>query len=111
MIPLLLLACAAHIDPAQIDSVLALTGDADAGNQVYKDNCADCHDDDGRGQKSAILPDLIPANTDDDIVENILAGPSIMPNFVNHLEDQQVADVFAYLRATFGEYDPSLAEE
>lgn len=108
---LLLLSCAASIEPEQVDAVLALTGDPDAGATVYKDNCVDCHEKNGEGIGDAVLPEKIPANTDEDVVENILAGPWIMPNFVNELDNQQVADVFAYLRATWGAYDPSLAED
>lgn len=42
-----------------------------------------------------------PELTDEELVESILTGPLILPNFVNTLADQQVADVAAHLRATW----------
>jgi mono/diheme cytochrome c family protein len=109
-LPFLLIGCAAPVDDAQVDAVLALTGDATVGEQVYTDNCVDCHEEDGEGMKAASLPEEIPGNPDEDIVRNILAGPWIMPNFVKKLDDQQVADVLAYLRATWGEWDGTTEE-
>jgi mono/diheme cytochrome c family protein len=94
--------CAAHVTTAQVDAVLALQGDSTHGATVYADNCVECHGTDGKKEKSAVLPDKIPANTDADVVGNILSGPWIMPNFVHKLSNQDVADVLAYLRATYG---------
>lgn len=96
-----LVGCAANIEPEQVDAVLALTGDAAAGATVYTDHCAECHDEDGAGRKGVVLAEVVPELTDEELVESILAGPSIMPNFVNTLDDQQVADVAAHLRATW----------
>lgn len=94
-----LFACSAPIDPEQVDAVLALTGDTAAGAEVYEDECLDCHEEDGEGMAGAPLPEEVPELTDEELVEEILSGPWIMPNFVNILTEQQVADVHAWLRS------------
>jgi mono/diheme cytochrome c family protein len=101
-IAILMAGCAAHIEPAQIDAVVSLQGDPTAGKVVYGDHCEECHDSDGQGRKHASLPEDVPQRSERELVETVLSGPSYMPNFVNKLEDQQVADVVAYLEATFG---------
>jgi cytochrome c551 len=98
-----LFARAAHVDPEQVDAVLALTGDTGAGETVYEDECLDCHEEDGQGMGGASLPEEVPELTDQELVETILSGPWIMPNFVNLLSEQDVADVHAWLRQRWPE--------
>lgn len=88
-----------------------------AGLGIYRDNCAACHNDDGKGQ-SIIFPPLqgnpiISQTNVDTITRVVLAGtqsagtvgaptkPS-MPAFAWRLNDAQVADVLTYVRGTFG---------
>lgn len=108
---LTLLACAAPVSPEEVDAVLALEGDPVAGADVYEAECLDCHEEDGEGMKSAALPEEVPELTDADLAEVILSGPWIMPNFINKLETQDIADVHAYLREQFGAYEEGGSEE
>ena len=106
MLPVTLLcatlgACAANVDTDDVDAVLELEGDADMGRTLYGDECARCHSDDGEGVNAAPFPTVVPESSDEELVENILRGPGYMPNFVNSLDSQQVADIVAHMRATW----------
>jgi len=89
-------------EQATIDEVLALTGDVEAGATVYSDNCASCHAADGSGGTGPSLIEEVPETSDEEIVDIVLFGREAMPDL--GLENQEVADVLAYLRDTFGEY-------
>ncbi len=99
---LFLVACSTGDE--DVDAILALTGDQVAGEQVYLDNCATCHLDDGSGDVGPSLIDHVPHHDDSILVETILNGKGGMPAF-DTLTDQEVADVLSYLRATFGDHD------
>lgn len=88
-----------------------------AGLSLYRDNCAACHNDDGKGQ-SVIFPPLagnpiISQTSVDTITRVVLAGTqsanttgaptqSSMPAFAWRLNDAQVADILTYVRGSFG---------
>lgn len=100
---LLLAGCTAKVPPATLSAVTALTGDPAAGEPIYKHHCLECHGVEGTKEKKAQLPSIVPKHmTDNDLQNDILAGPWIMPNFQKKLTHQQVADVVAYLRRTWG---------
>lgn len=74
------------------------------GALVFRRYCATCHG--ARGFGSGDGPDLrreVPASTDGEIQRIIRDGGRMMP--MVPLDDAQRADVFAWLRATFGAYE------
>jgi mono/diheme cytochrome c family protein len=91
-----------NIDPARVDAILALPGDAGAGETVFgRCAAAACHGADGNsGSTGAPLRDAVPGLTDEGIVEIVLGGYETMP--AQALTDQEMADVLVYLRDTFG---------
>ncbi|MCK6521874.1 cytochrome c [Myxococcota bacterium] len=86
---------------SQVDAILALTGDSTAGATVFSNTCAGCHGADGASGYAANLVEEIPEKDDAFIVGVIINGyEGGMP--AQDLSDQEVADVLAYVRATFG---------
>lgn len=84
------------------DHVLSMTGDSSAGATLFAQNCATCHGPEGRG--SGWAPNLyerVPTRTDESIVQTLLQGRGGMPKW-DELRDQELADLLAHLRATFG---------
>jgi len=74
------------------------------GALVFRRYCAICHG--ARGFGSGDGPDLrreVPASTDEEIQRIIRDGGRMMP--MVPLDDAQRADVFAWLRTTFGAYE------
>ena len=86
---------------SEVDAILALTGDATAGGTTFANTCAACHGADGASGYAANLVEEIPSKDDAFIVNIIINGDGGgMP--AQDLSDQEVADVLAYVRATFG---------
>jgi mono/diheme cytochrome c family protein len=80
----------------RVQAVVELEGDAVSGEEVYDEHCASCH---GVGGSGGMTIGQISA---EEMAEQILAGGSstvyaYMPPFEATLEDQQIADVIAYL--------------
>lgn len=91
---------------SRANMILALSGTTAAGNTVFTANCgvASCHGADGNTPGTADtkrLDEEIPAMSDEDIVTVVIEGEGLMPP-QSALSDQQVADVLAYVKATFG---------
>ena len=91
----------------RIASISKLTGDATAGKTVYEKaaspTCLSCHQADGKGDKSRSYPSLGEPAANDPVSElatNVLNGKGVMPKQTD-LTDQQIADVIAYMKATF----------
>lgn len=94
-------------DHPRTQGVLDLTGDATAGQTVFTMICGTsaCHGPDGNTPGTADtkkLSDEIPHRDDRDVVNIILKGEEAMPPQEAILNDQQIADVLAYVRDTFG---------
>ena len=86
---------------SEVDAILALTGDATAGATTFSNTCAACHGADGASGYAANLVEEIPSKDDAFIVNIIINGDGGgMP--AQDLSDQEVADVLAHVRATFG---------
>lgn len=102
MLSLTLLACGDKDDSGggEFDAILALTGNATAGATVYSQTCASCHAADGTGDTGPSLVEHSPLHGDEELLGIILNGSGDMAPVP--LEDQEAADVLAYLRATFG---------
>jgi mono/diheme cytochrome c family protein len=91
----------------RIDTVLTLTGDASAGEGLYLSNCAACHGADGSGiaNGAADLTEVLPQITREEVVTTILEGRGNMDAYDRTLDNQQVADVVAYIEAQFAPTD------
>ncbi len=88
---------------ARIDHVLSLDGDADAGHQEFLARCATCHGETGEGNGWApSLYNRVPNRDDASLVQTLILGRGDMPVWGDVLSDQQIADVLAFARATFG---------
>lgn len=90
----------------RVDTILGLSGTSAAGQTVFTNNCgvASCHGADGNMPGTADtkrLDEEIPSLSDAQIVDVIINGEGLMPP-QTALSDQQVADVLAYVQATFG---------
>ena len=82
-------------DQSRVDDILALSGDATAGESVFSANCAACHGADGTGGSG---PDLTSeGESDAELAEYVLFGEEEMPGFDGDLDDQEIADVVAYV--------------
>lgn len=96
---------------------LPLTESGKRGETLYAQHCAACHQADGRGvpqafpglASNATVKCVDPLNT----IRVILSGgstvqtasaptPMVMPPFGQTLDDQQIADIVTYIRATWG---------
>lgn len=88
------------------DQIAKMTGSATSGATLYTQTCADCHGADGKGTTSGV--DLRePAKSDEatEVIATIINGKAntSMTAYGNTYTDQQVADLYAYLKATFGQ--------
>lgn len=88
---LLLVACASSNLPV---------GDATAGASLYASTCAACHGADGAGGSGPSLVTTVPGQSDQRLTDIIQGGTGSMP--AQGLDDQQTADVVAYLVQTWG---------
>jgi mono/diheme cytochrome c family protein len=90
LVSLFFAGCATDTHAADI---LAMEGDATAGETLFADNCASCHGADATGGSG---PDLSFGLGDEDEVETILNGEEDMPAFADTLSDQDIADIIAW---------------
>jgi mono/diheme cytochrome c family protein len=73
-------------------------GDADAGKQVFSDNCTTCHGADGLGGNGGPnLKTVADAGDLKAVTRQVTDGGGGMPAFKGQLDDQQIADVSAYV--------------
>ena len=97
--------CESGSDNPDVATIVALSGDATSGESLYGTHCSSCHMADGTGNPGLNYPSLVehaPHETDEEIVAIVLEGEEAMPAFRSQLSDQEVADVLAYIRATWG---------
>jgi len=84
------------------------------GQEVYENNCADCHRSNGEG-----LPVRFPALKGSAFVQGeaqplinlILAGKKGMPAWAEHLKDQEMAAALTYIRNAWGNKAPAVTPE
>lgn len=87
----------------RVESVLMLTGDAAGGEAIFGETCFMCHGADGTGtERAPSLYDRVPMRPDESVVRTLIQGRGGMPAWGDTYDDAQLADLFAYLRATFG---------
>lgn len=87
-------------EPTRTEDILALTGDAVAGETVYTNNCTGCHGADGTGVTGPDLTAYLPNATDEDFIDVVLNGQGVMGAF-DSLADQDIADLTTYVTTTF----------
>jgi cytochrome c551 len=83
------------------DKILALDGDATAGEFLYTGYCEDCHGGTGQGVSGPDLTERLPLMTSTEILEQIETGGNGMPAWEGQFDDQQLADLLEYLTLTF----------
>jgi len=97
----------------------------EAGKRIYKDRCASCHGDEGKG-KSDAFPALAGNRTvlmanPTNLISLILKGgfapatagnprPHGMPPFYHLLTDTDIANVASFVRSSWGNAAPALTE-
>jgi mono/diheme cytochrome c family protein len=102
---LFLAGCGPKLPPSKPSS--EFTPQEASGAAIFVKQCARCHSANtqhnlhGPGlqglYKLPYLPSGAPAN-DDRVTASILRGRGMMPGYANQLNDQQLADLIAYLR-------------
>ncbi|MFR9729177.1 c-type cytochrome [Saccharopolyspora sp. MS10] len=80
----------------------AATGDSARGGELFRLNCASCHNFTGRGiamSSGKFAPNLDPAS-EQQIYEAMLTGPQNMPKFSDRqLTPQEKKDIIAYVKS------------
>ncbi len=85
------------------EKVAALTGTAATGKPLYEANCIACHLADGTGNASgANIKNQAKTQTVTQLATTIISGKDKMVAYGSMYTDQQVADIVAYVKATFG---------
>ncbi len=93
------LACGGD-DEANGLGALELEGDATRGAQLFELRCEVCHGENGAGGSQGIdLGEHVRHHSDRELVRLMANGAGRMPS--PGLSDQEIADVLAFLRATF----------
>jgi mono/diheme cytochrome c family protein len=89
------------------DAELGLSPQQASGRRLFNIHCALCHPAySSHGNKGPGLKDLyhtpyLPSGltaTDEHVEQSIVRGRNMMPRFGNQLDNQQLADLVAYLR-------------
>lgn len=91
---------------ARVDHILGLEPDVAAGGETFSARCTGCHGPTGEG--SGWAPSLytrVPMRDLPSLAQTLLLGRGNMPSWADELNDQQLANVLGYLRATFGGED------
>jgi hypothetical protein len=77
-----------------------LDGRVDCGEEIYINYCANCHGGQGQGTSNGQgLIGHIQGHSDVQLIQSIVYGEGTMPPM--NLENQEVADVVAYMREYF----------
>lgn len=101
VVALSLMACGGSGTGDDGRGALLLTGDPQRGAQIFATVCAPCHGADGSGTTQGVdLTEHVPGHTDEELVGFLAHGEGRMPD-PGLPDDQAIADVLAYLRATF----------
>ena len=81
-----------------------LEGDADAGKQVFASaGCGGCHTLAEAGTNGTVGPNLDDAKPSEElVVTRVTNGMGAMPSFKGQLDEQQIANVAAYVSSVAG---------
>lgn len=92
-----------NVDSARVEAILGLAGDAASGQTVFaRCSVSSCHGTGGDMPISGTptLTDEVPEQSDEQLIQVVIGGYEAMP--AQPMEDQEMADLLAYLRDTFG---------
>ncbi|MEE2751028.1 MAG: cytochrome c [Myxococcota bacterium] len=100
-----------YCDPGPCDGETGLeetgldevVGDIERGAEVFAGTCAGCHGPEGSGGSAPGLMYIVKQHDDSGLTDIILEGTGNMPP--QDLSNQELADVIAYLRDSFGEFE------
>jgi len=89
----------------RINSLLTPGGSVSNGEAIFSEtsaeqSCTDCHGAQGEGGFGPAFTQLFNQKTDWQMMHTILNGRGSMPGWGDRLTDEQLKDLFAYLRAT-----------
>lgn len=79
---------------SQVDTILALTGDATSGGTLYSSTCSGCHGADGKGGS---FDESVVGETPRKIASIVLSGEGSMPSYKDSFSDQEIADIIAHI--------------
>jgi cytochrome c551 len=85
-------------DDDRVSTILALEGDAAAGQGLYESQCLACHAADGTGGVGPAVTEV--EAVPEDTIAQILEGGEGMTSYAS-LPDQDIANVYAYMVETF----------
>lgn len=90
----------------RINQILATEGDVVAGEEVFRNTtndqaCTDCHGENGEGGLGPDYQQVFAQKTDWQLMHTIIDGRGSMPAWGETLSDEQLADLFSYLRENF----------
>jgi mono/diheme cytochrome c family protein len=103
MVVLALAACGPSDPSGRAQPISALNGDAARGGPLFTQQCASCHGANGKGDAASGASDLTPLSkkyTTFMFASVVVNGSGRMPP-MPALKDQEVADIVAYIKATF----------
>ena len=83
--------------PQQSPQRVVASGDAGRGEEVYAQNCAACHGDDGGGGTGPALAGNEEYADPEVVVPQIREGGGGMPAFEDRLSAEELADVSAFV--------------
>lgn len=98
-------ACKKEPEPVEEDRVeviLTLEGDITNGAALYDADCASCHGADGMGGVGSNLVEQLTILSKEDVVQTVVEGRGVMPEWGLTKSDEEIADVVAYLYDAFG---------
>ncbi|MGA1072317.1 MAG: c-type cytochrome [Pseudohongiellaceae bacterium] len=83
----------------------------ETGRALFLDNCAECHQSNGRGLKG-IYPSLasseVVRGSGTDVALQLIIGRGEMPSFAGAMSPQDMADVVNYVRNAWGNTGDSI---
>ena len=87
-----------------VASVQPAKGKSGGATAVYKQHCAKCHGEDGKGIESLQPPDFTDAkwqsdNTDKMISDGIRNGKGVMPSYKETLSSAQISALVKHVRS------------
>ena len=85
----------------EVGEVLRMEGDAETGARTFEVNCSVCHGFEEIEGTGPAMETIVPYRTREEIVEAILYGYGEKMPAQDDLSHQEVADILAWLEATF----------